>query len=270
MKRDSAFPVREPKAAGRRLRTSRAFGPVRAVSIPRTRRAAYVMLETVIATGLLIVGLGVIGAQLQDSNAAVHKMQIKTQAILLAESQLAMLDLGLVELDSVDELQEGDFGSRYPDWGWRIITEPTAIDGLFRITVEVMYLPRQEDYREDTFDHDQAEMIFSASAFRQPPRTLDLAADFGMSEEELTDFVDKVGQAGIPCFDGATFDQTCLAGIDIEDLFKALPALQELGINLGDLESIIPPDLLDSLRESGFLEQMEGAEGEGGEQGLQP
>jgi hypothetical protein len=223
------------------------------------RRSAYVMLETVIATGLLIVGLGVIGAQLQDSNAAVHKMRLKTQAILLAETQLAMMDLGLVELDSVDELQEGDFGSRYPDWGWRIITEPTAIDGLFRVTVEVMYLPAQEEYREDSFDHDASELMFSASAFRQPPKTLDLVTDFGMSEEELTDFIEKVGEAGIPCFDGATFDQTCLAGIDIEDLFKALPALQELGINLGDLESIIPPDLLSNLQESGFMDELEGA-----------
>lgn len=232
-----------------------------------TRRPAYVMLETVIATGLLIVGLGVIGAQLQDSNAAVHKMRIKTQAVMLAETQLAMLDLGLVELDSVDELQEGDFGPRYPDWGWRLITEPTAIEGLFRITIEVLYLPALEDYREDSYDHDSADVIFTASAFRQPPRTLDLATDFGMSEDELKDFTDKVSQAGIPCFDGTTFDQACLADIDIEELFKALPALQELGINLGDLESIIPPDLLDSLRESGFMEQIEGAGGQQGQGG---
>ena len=227
------------------------------------RRAAYVMLETVIATGLLIVGLGVIGAQLQDSNAAVHKMRFKTQAVMLAETQLAMMDLGLVELDSVDEVQEGDFGSRYPDWGWRLITEPTSIDGLFRITVEVMYLMRDEDYREDSFDHDNADTVFRASAFRQPPRALDLATDFGLSEDELADFNEKVGQAQIPCFEGGTFDPTCLASIDIQDLFKALPALQELGINLGDLQSMIPPDLLEQLQESGFMGQIEGAAGEG-------
>jgi hypothetical protein len=220
------------------------------------------MLETVIATGLLIVGLGVIGAQLQDSNAAVHKMRLKTQAIMLAETQLAMMDLGLVELDSVDEVQEGDFGSRYPDWGWRLITEPTSLDGLYRITIEVMHLPRQEDYREDSFEHDHADTVFRAVAFRQPPRTLDLGLDFGLNEDELADFAEKVGQAGIPCFEGGTFDPTCLASIDIEELFKARPALQKLGINLGDLESMIPPDLLENLRESGFMEQVEGETGE--------
>ena len=227
------------------------------------------MLETVIATGLLIVGLGVIGAQLQDSNGAVRKMRLKSQAVMLAETQLAMLDLGLVELDSVDEVQEGDFGPRYPDWGWQLVTEPTAIDGLFRITIDVLYLVREGDYREDTFEYDLAETLFRAAAFRQPPRPLDLAADFGMSDEEMTDFLDKVGNAGIPGFENGMFDPTFLANADVEELLKMLPALQDLGISLGDLESMIPPDLLEQLQESGFMEQVGGqleGEGEGGEQ----
>lgn len=230
------------------------------------RRSAYVMLETVIATGLLIVGLGVIGAQLQDSNAAVRKMRIKTQAVLLAESQLAMLDLGLVELDSVDEVQEGDFGPRYPDWGWRLITEPTSIDGLFRISVEVLYLVRDDNYRADTFEYDLAEVLFRAWAFRQPPRPLDLAMDFGLNDEEMDEFLEKVGSAGIPGFENGMFDPTFLANADVEELLKLLPALQDLGISLGDLESMIPPDLLKQLQESGFMEQLEGElQGEGTE-----
>ena len=240
----------------------RRFFELRTLNFNIQAHKAYVMLETVIATGLLIVGLGVIGAQLQDSNAAVQKMRLKTQAVMLAETQLAMMDLGLVKLDSIDEVQEGDFGSRYPDWGWRLITEPTAIDGLFRITVEVQYLLRQEEYHEDAFDHKNADTIFRASAFRQPPKPLDLATDFGLNEKELADFTDNVDNAQIPCFEGGTFDPTCLASIDVEELFKALPALQKLGLNLGDLQSMIPPDLLKQLQESGFMEQVEGATGE--------
>jgi hypothetical protein len=220
------------------------------------------MLETVIATGLLIVGLGVIGAQLQDSNTAVHKMKLKTQAVMLAETQLAMLDLGLVQLDSVDEVQIGDFGSRYPDWGWRLITEPTAIEGLFRLTVEVQYLVRQDDYREDSFDHEHAETLFTAAAFRQPPKPLSLADDFGLTGKDLDDLSQKIGDAQIPCFDGNTFDATCLASIDIQDLLKTLPVLQKLGIDMGDLQSMIPPDLLKQLQDSGLMDQLQGAGGE--------
>jgi type II secretory pathway pseudopilin PulG len=220
-------------------------------------RKGYILLETVIATGLLIVGLGVVGAQLQDSNAAVRRMRLQTQAVLLAESQLAMLDLGLIELESADEVEEGDFGPRHPDWGWRLVTEPTAVDGLYRITLDVLHLIRDEDYREDTFDHDEAHSLHRAVAFRQPPRPLDLAADFGMTDEEMDDFLERVGSAGIPGFENGLFDPTFLANAEIEELLKLLPALQELGISLGDLESMIPPDLLQQLQDSGFLEQLE-------------
>jgi hypothetical protein len=230
-------------------------------------RRAYVMLETVIATGMLIVGLAVIGAQLQESSKAVYTMRLKTRAVMLAEMQLAQLDLGLIKLDSIDEVQEGDFGSRYPDWGWLLITEPTAIDGMYRLTVEVLYKIREEEYRQDSFDYKRAEDMFTAVAFRQAPKPLDLAADFGMRDEELADFADKVSQAGVPCFDGGMFDPTCPLGIPIEDLPKILAALKELGVDLGDIESLIPPDLLESLQQSGLLDGEDSGAGAGDGQG---
>jgi len=238
---------------------------------PAARRA-YVMLETVIATGMLIVGLAVIGAQLQESSKAVYTMRLKTRAFMLAEMQLAQLDLGLIKLDSIDEVQEGDFGSRYPDWGWRLATEPTAIDGMYRLTVEVLYKLREEEYRQDAFDYKQAQGVFTAAAFRQAPKPLDLAADFGMRDEELADFSDKVGQAGIPCFDGGMFDPTCPLDIPIADLPKILAALKELGVDLGDIESLIPPGMLESLQQSGLLDDEDSGAGagDGRESGAQP
>lgn len=232
-----------------------------------TARQAYVMLETVIATGMLIVGLAVIGAQIQESSKAVYTMRLKTRAAMLAEMQFAQLDLGLIKLDSIDEVQEGDFGSRYPDWGWRLTTEPTAIDGMYRLTVEVLYKLREEEYRRDSFDYKQAQGLFTATAFRQSPKPLDLAADFGMRDKELTDFSDKVSQAGVPCFEGGTFDPTCPLGIPIEDLPKILAALKELGVDLGDIESLIPPDLLESLKQSGLLDGEDSGAGADGGQG---
>jgi hypothetical protein len=99
----------------------------------------YVLLEVVIATGLLVVALAIIGGQIQDSGTAIHKMERRLEAARLAEQQFAFLDLGLVQLDSVDEVAEGDFGPRFPDWGWRLITEPTAVDGMFRLKLEVLH-----------------------------------------------------------------------------------------------------------------------------------
>jgi len=94
------------------------------------RWRGYVLLETVIATGVLIVGLAVIGAQLQESDKSVHKMERRMRAMALADSYMAQLDLGLIPLDSVERELDGDFGPRFPDWGWTLLTEQTAIDGM--------------------------------------------------------------------------------------------------------------------------------------------
>src|SRR3990170_1677399 len=140
----------------------------------RTIRRGYVLLETVIATGLLIVGLAVLGAQIQDSDTAIRQMRLRLRAMTLAEQQLAQMDLGLIELDSVDEVQEGDFGPRYPDFGWRLITEPTAIEGMYRLTVEILYLIREDAYKEDDFDYEAAETVFTTYSIRPTPQAMDL------------------------------------------------------------------------------------------------
>src|SRR3972149_5419612 len=62
-------------------------------------RSGYVLLETVIATGLLIVGLAVIGAQIQDSDTAIRQMRLRLRAMTLARPPLAGLGLGVVEVE---------------------------------------------------------------------------------------------------------------------------------------------------------------------------
>jgi len=223
-----------------------------------TNRRGYVLLETVIATGLLIVGLAVLGAQIQDSESAIRQMRLRLRAMTLAEQQLAELDLGLVELDSVDEVQEGDFGPRYPDFGWRLITEPTAIEGMFRFTVEVLYLVRMDAYKEDDFDYEAADTVFTTYAFRSAPQALDLGVDFGLDDEEFESISEKLANTGVPGLDAQSFDPTILAKLDFEQLVEVLPVvLDALGMKLGDLEALIPPEVLEELKKSGMLEELD-------------
>lgn len=228
----------------------------------RARRSpAYVLLEVVIATGMLVVALAIIGAQVQDSGTAIRKMERRLAAVRLAEQQFAYLDMGLVELDSVDEVQEGDFGPRYPDWGWRLTTEPTSVDGMFRLKLEVLHHIREGDYREDDFPWDDAEVMFQAYALRAAPRPLNMEDDFGLNEDELEDLRTKMEEAGIP-FDPQNFDPSIFLGMDFEQHLESLPVILEaLGLELGDLEAIIPPEILEKLKEEGLLEGGEDPEG---------
>jgi hypothetical protein len=228
-----------------------------------------VLLEVVIATGLLVVGLAFIGGQIQDSGKAIKVMERRVEAMRLAEQQLAYLDLGLIDLDSVDEVLDGDFGPRFPNWGWLMTTEPTAVQGMYRLTLDVLHHIREDRYTEDSFDFEHAEIVYTAYAFRPAPQALNLALDYGLTEEELDNVTKKMEETGLP-FDPARFNPAFLADLDFEELITALPILLDaFHLELGDLEAIIPPDILKELKESGLLggTGQEGGEGDTGGEG---
>jgi len=151
------------------------------------------------------------------------------------------------------------------------VTEPTAIEGLFRFTVEVLYLIRMDAYKEDDFDYEAADTVFTTYAFRPAPQALDLGVDFGLNEEEFETISEKLADTGVPGLDAQSFDPTILAKLDFEQLVEVLPVvLDALGMKLGDLEALIPPEVLEELKKSGMLDELdetkkpEGEEGEGG------
>ena len=232
----------------------------------RGSRSGYVLLETVVATGLLIVGLAVIGSQVQDAAKAIRQMDQQVRALSLAEQHLVQFDLGLIELESVDEIEEGDFGPRYPDYGWRLITEPTALEAMYLLRVEILYLPREDDYREDDFDHDDAETLLIVHAMRPTPQPIDFARDFGLNEEELTDLDEQFEGLGIEGLDVGALDPALLGRVDMEDLLDILPTvMQAMRMDLSQLTSILPPNILEQLHQSGLLDGAGGEKGGGGE-----
>ena len=54
--------------------------------------------------------------------------------------------------------------------------------------------------------------------------------------------------------DASAFDPTVLAKLNSEDLLKALPVvLNALGLDIGALEALIPPAILQELKDSGIF-----------------
>ena len=212
---------------------------------------------------MLIVALSVIGAQVRNSFLAIHDMERKLHAMMLAEKYLAELDQGLIELDSIDQVNEGDFGPRYPDWGWRMIVEETSIDGMYQLQLDVLFLPRDGDYRQDDFDWDAAATMFTAYKFQAAPQRIDFAADFGMSEDEYTKFGEKLGESGVPGLDPGSFDPALLAKADYEQLITLLPVIMDaFGFEFSDVAAFLPPEVLEQIKDSGLFGQ-EDTSGEG-------
>lgn len=218
------------------------------------RRHGYVLLETVVATGLLIVGLAVIGAQVQDAQTSIRVMEREIEALMLAEQHLAMLDLGLVELDTVDEVQEGDFGPRFPDYGWRLTLDDTAIENMFLLNLEILYRLREDEYQEDDFDFDNAETLYTVYAMRATPQPVNFAEDFGFNDDELVELSENLSELGIAGLEPETFDPAILGKLDFEELVEALPVLMEaFGMDITQLAGTLPPNLLQQMRNSGLL-----------------
>ena len=265
----AAHPSRErkrPVAAPR----ARAGGSVSfhrgALCVGTGRRAAgqrrgYVLLETTIATGILIVGLAVIGAQVQDADRSVHTRERKLQAILLAERQLAELEMGLVELDSVDEIEDGDFGPRYPDYGWLLTTENTALEQVYLLKLEVLHHFRDEAYQEDEFDFDAADTLFTVYTMRSLPQPVSFSEDFGFTDEELLELGERFDELAIEGLDVESFDPRILQTIDLAKVLEALPVIMDaLGMDITQLTAALPPDMIRQLEESGLLSE-EGVSG---------
>lgn len=235
------------------------------------RRGAYVLLETVLATGLLIVGLAVIGAQVQSAETSIHTMDQKVRAMDLAEQQMAQLDMGLVKLDSLEQVEKGDFGPRYPDWAWLMTTEKTAIDQMYRLRLDIYYHQREGDYRIDDFDYDAAQDIFTSYAFRAQPRPIDFGTDFGMTDDQLSDMTSKLIDTGIPGLDPTQFDVSLIPKLPFDQFIAVLPTiLDAFGIDFDQLASALPRDVLQQLKDSGLLDNGNDSNKEdtqGGQQG---
>lgn len=233
------------------------------------RAHGYVLLETVVATGLLIVGLAVLGAQVQDAHTSVRKMERRMRAMMLTQQHLAELEMGLIELQSVDEIEEGDFGPRHPDYGWRLITEETAIENTYMLQLEILHHLREDEYQEDDFDFDEAETVYTVYVMKAVPQPVHFGEDFGLNEEEMLELSKRLGDLGIPGLDPESFDLSFFQNVDFEELLESAPLLLDaLGMDLADLSSMIPPDLLKQIQESGLLDGLSGSELlEGGNEG---
>ena len=216
-----------------------------------------------IATGLLIVGLAVIGGQVQDAQTSVRKMERKLRAMMLAEQQLGELEMGLIEIDSVDEVEEEDFGPRYPDYAWRLTTEETSLEQMFLLKLDILFKLREEEYQEDDFDFDNGETLFTIYRMQAVPEPVNFAEDFGMTEDELLELSEKFSEIGIEGLDPEAFDLSFFQGVDFEELIESLPLIMDaLGMDLSDFTSRLPPDLLRQLEESGLLGEEADSESE--------
>lgn len=204
-------------------------------------KRGFMLLEVVVAVGILVMGLAFVGMQVQNAANASRRSERALRALLLAESKLAELDTGLIE--PADEIED-EFGPLFPDYGWRlrIETHPTTPD-LNQITLDILYQARQDV--EEEFDFEKAELVHRLYTLRVTPLTLqDVLAYFELSEEQeelVRELVNPDGEGLNPNELPAR-----LPDIPLADLLEQAPQLLQL---FGLTEAIVMQMLPEATRQ---------------------
>ncbi len=198
------------------------------------------LMEVLVALGMLILGLSVLGWQMHAGLEASWNMERDYTTLLLAESKIAELDTGLIV---PDDIVEGDFGELFPRFGWRMTMEPSGVTLLTAIRLEILYDGLRRN-AEREMDYENAEVLQTVHLLRAAPARIDLTRDFGMKAEDADKLAEQLSTMGGSGLDPHDLDPSLFRDLSLEELIEVLPILlQAFGMKLEDVLPILPDDL---------------------------
>ncbi len=232
------------------------------------------LLEVVVAVGLLVLGLAVIGAQLQSATEMTYEADHLSRLIFLAETRLAELDSGLVTLpEQMDDAQpievEADFGRYFPQYASRVTIEPTADPELVAVQLDILYDPERLAFEEgplDEFDYlDDDKIVQTYHTLRIVPRPLNLVTDFGLEAEIAEKVNEDLQEAGLADggLDVENFNPAVFKDLEVDQLLQLLSILQQAyGVDQSALMQMVPEEVRPQLQ--ALLEGLDdGTDGDG-------
>ncbi len=199
------------------------------------------LLEVLLSLGLLIFGMAVVGMQIQSGLKMAEMSDLRTRAVMLMDSKYAELSAGVLVPEGLDEEMTGDFGIAYPGFAWRLLIEPTDVEELFQIEMQIWY---SDETRREQLDDPEMEVDYEENGMRRVmtayrlyarPADVDLEADYGIPQEVLDELS---GEVPIPGFDPNSIDPRQLSQLDPEILQEFLPMLEQLFGQGADVNSI--------------------------------
>lgn len=223
------------------------------------------LLEMVIAVGLLVLGMALIGAQISTSTDTARETELMSRVVFLAESKIAELDTGLIIPE--EEIEE-DFGRLFPEFGWRMRIVPAAESELNLITLEILYDFARDPNEE--FDFTDAVVMQTYHTLRATPTPLDMTRDFGLEEEQADNINDQLGDLTGGAVDVRDFDPSIFQNLTPKELEQLAGMLiNQMGADASALMQLLPPQARGMLQP--FLEELQGSlddgSGESGDDG---
>ncbi len=230
----------------------------------RHSRSAALLLEVIIALGIMVTAMAFVGAQLVGGMQYVSASDQQARAGELADRMLALLELDMSRSSQLieDLYAEGDFEEQHPGYMWRAYVTPlTDVEGLNQVTLEILY--QGEPELQTVSDIDKAGVVQRLHLLKADPGRLDLEADFGVPAEQVEQLGDLIP---IPGFDPTQLDPQMLMSLPPEELLAMIAQLMPLlQSQFGNMPGM--PDVQNMSAEelqAFILEQMAARGGQGG------
>jgi hypothetical protein len=224
----------------------------------------FLLLEVVVAVGLLVMGMAVIGAQLQSATDRTYQTNHLARVVFLAESKLAEMNTGLLELELE---QEDEFGNLFPYYGWRLLAIPLPEDPnpttprhpldtpMVAVTLQILIDPDRDLEVNEEFDFEEAVVIKTYHTLRTLPRALDLTTDFGLDDERAAEINEQLSGVGGGAVDVNALNPAMFRDMSMEELLEVLPVLMPaLGVGEESVLNMVPAEIR-PLLEAIFAEQ---------------
>lgn len=159
-----------------------------------SRRGA-VLLEVILALGLLVAGMAMVGFQVNTALSMARAADLRTRAMMLVDAKMAELDAGVLLPTWIGDELKGYFGIEYPGYSWRMRIKPAEIQNLYLVTLEIGFnesrVQEQIDNPETQIEIDDPGTHILRTVYRLVPKPADvnLQRDFGYTQEELDELI---------------------------------------------------------------------------------
>lgn len=119
------------------------------MSRPTASRPGFTLVEMIVATLLLAIGVSAAMLALSTSSQASYRAERVQTAALLAQKQMTEIELQTSQLTGGE--QQGNFGEQYPEYKWKENVEATNYPELFKVTLTVQWDLGHTPPRESLF-----------------------------------------------------------------------------------------------------------------------
>jgi len=104
--------------------------------------SGFTLIEVLVALVVVTTALTIVAQGFLTGGRASVAAQHETVAVLLAESKMTEIDLGIVSTQSSGS---GTFEPEQPDYAWKTEVETTTVTGLTKLTLTVTWKEREEE-----------------------------------------------------------------------------------------------------------------------------